>query len=215
MVALLAALAVATLSACGEPTHAESAPPRITDALTSTADTPYATAGLQPVPASTVESEIAATQLEVVHGKFLGIGTGSSLADALRTFGVPPIVEDADHPLPLIVSALDLGACLPQPSSRWVIYADALTMIFEGRTASTARLTTWMYTGGPAIGFSRLVVSGGLTIDGTREAVLSRFPNAVDRGGAIDTGDATSLSFGIHNGTITWFGRSDCSELFS
>ena len=92
-------------------------------------------------------------QLEVAHGKFLGIGIGSSLADAVRTFGVSP-VEIAGQPIALNLTALEVSACLPQ-SARWVINADGLTMAFQGPTAGTARLTSWMYTGGPAVGFTR------------------------------------------------------------
>ena len=148
--------------------------------------------------------------MEVVHGTFLGIGTGSSLADALRTFGVSPVVENADHPLPPTVTARDIGKCLPESHSRWVITAGALTMIFEGRTAGTARLTSWTYTGGPAIGFTRLVVSGGLTIDAARQDLLARYPHAVDLGYAIDAGKPVGLQFGMHNGSIAWFGSTDC-----
>ena len=201
---------MATLVACGETIHAESAPLPSSNTPTSAVDTPAPAVGLQPVPSFTVESDVDAVQLEIVHGKFLGIGTGSSLADALRTFGVSPVVEDADHPVPLTMTALDAGECLPQAPSRWVINAGALTMIFEGRTAGTAQLTTWVYTGGPAIGFTRLVVAGGLTIDATRQALLSRYPHAVDLGYAIDAGEPAALQFGMHNDSITWFGSTVC-----
>lgn len=170
------------------------------------------TAADAPVPTSTVESTLAAVELEVAHGKFLGIGIGSSLADAVRTFGVSPVVEIAGQPIALNLTALEVSACLPQ-SARWVISADGLTMVFEGPTAGTARMTSWRYTGGPAVGFTRLVVSGGLTIDGTRQELLSRFPHAVDRGDSIDTGDAVDLRFGMHGDSIAWFGRTDCGEL--
>jgi hypothetical protein len=207
---LIAAVAMATLAACGETIHADSAPLPSSNTLTSVGATTAPVTGLQPVPQLTVESEIAAVQLEVVHGTFLGIGTGSSLADALRTFGVSPILEDADHPIPLTTTARDVVKCLPESHTRWVINAGALAMIFEGRTADSARLTSWTYTGGPAIGFTRLVVSGGLTIDGSRQALLSRYPHAVDLGYAIDAGGQVGLQFGMHNGSISWFGSTDC-----
>ena len=191
---------MASLAACGDPRRVESAPPRFTDTLPTAVDTRARAAILQPVPSSTVEPTLAAVQLEVADGKFLGIGIGSSLADAVRTFGVSPVLENA------------VGACLPR-TQRWVINANALTMIFEGRSAGTARLTSWMYTGGPAVGFTQLVVSGGLTIDGTRQELLSQFPRAVDLGSAIHTGDTADLRFGMRGDSITWFGRTDCGEL--
>jgi hypothetical protein len=199
--------------ACGETIHAESAPPFVTNALTSTADTTATTVSLQPAPPTSADPAVAAAQLEVVDGKFLGIGTGSSLADALRTFGVSPVVENTDQPFPFTTPALDIGACLPQSQQRWVIKAEALTMIFEGRTADRAVLTTWMYTGGPAVGFTRFVVSGGLAIDGTRQDLLARYPHAVDRGAAIDSGETVDLWFGLHGDSIAWFGRNDCANL--
>ena len=204
---------MATLVACGETIHAESAPLVTTNTLASTASTTATTVSLQPVPPSSADPAITAAQLEVVDGKFLGIGTGSSLADALRTFGVSPVVENTDQPFPLTMPALGIGACLPQSHQRWVITADALTMIFEGRTADNAVLTAWMYTGGPAVGFTRFVVSGGLTISGTRQELLARYPHAVDRGAAIDTGESVDLWFGMHDDSIVWFGRTDCGEL--
>jgi hypothetical protein len=195
---LIAVAALGTLVACGEPRHAESAAPLST--LPTATGTPANAASLQAVPPSTVESEAAGVQLEVAHGRFLGIGIGSSLADAIRTFGVSPVVDD---------SAGDFGACAPL-SQRWVINANGLTMVFEGPTAGMARLTTWTYTGGAAVGFTRLVVSGGLTIDGTRRALLSRFSHAIDRGDVIDTGDPDDLRFGMDGDSIAWFGRTDC-----
>jgi hypothetical protein len=197
---LIAALvALPSLAACGEPRHAESA--ALPSTLPTAADTPAGAANLQAVPSSTDQPELAGVQLEVAHGKFLGIGIGSSLAGAVRTFGVSPVVD----------SAPEEGACRPQ-TQRWVINANALTMVFEGPSVGTARLTTWTYTGGPAVGFTRLVVSGGLTIDGTRQALVSQFSHAVDRGDVIDTGDPDDLQFGMHGDSITWFGRTDCGE---
>ena len=196
---MIAFAALGTLVACGEPRHAESAAPHST--LPTATGTPASAASLQAVPPSTVESELAGVQLEVAHGEFLGIGIGSSLADAIRTFGVSPVVEDA---------AGDTSACAPL-SQRWVINADALTMAFDGATAGTALLTSWKYTGGAAVGFTRLAVSGGLTIGGTRQQLLSRFGHAVDDGDVIDTGDPDDLQFGMDGDSIAWFGRTDCT----
>ena len=205
---MITVVALATLVGCGDPRRAESAPPRNT--VPSAADTPASAADLQAVPSSTVEAELAGVQLEVAHGKVLGIGIGSSLADAVRTFGVSPVVEKADQLIALNMTNPEIGACLPQ-SQRWVIDANALTMVFEGPSAGTARLTTWVYTGGPAVGFTRLVLSGGLTIGGTRQELLRRFSHAVDRGDVIDTGDPVEVQFGMHGDSIAWFGRTDCA----
>jgi hypothetical protein len=206
---LSAIAALATLVACGELSHAESAAPPST--WPTATDTPAIAANLQAVPASTVVPDIGGVQLEVAQGKFLGIGIGSSLADAVHTFGVSPVVENADPPLALNMTAPMNSPCLPQ-SQRWVINANSLTMVFEGPSAGTAQLTSWLYTGGPAVGFTRLIVAGGLAIGGTRQQLLSRFSDAVDRGDVIDTGNADDLRFGMDGDSIAWFGRTDCGE---
>jgi hypothetical protein len=92
-----------------------------------------------------------------------------------------------------------------------VIYSAGLTLVFEGTSASTARLSTWRYTGGPAAGFTAVVAPHHLVVGSTRREVLSAFRQADDLGGTIDVGAPVNLRFGLDGDSVTWFGSAACA----
>ncbi len=144
--------------------------------------------------------------LQVVQGRFLGIGLGSSLADALRTLGVTPVVEQGDQPS----EATTMRPCLGGGGERWLIEAAGLNLLFEGPTAGAAKLTTWRYAGGPTIGFTQMVAPRGITVGSTRRALLAAYHNAVDLGDAVEVTPPVALHFGLQGGSVAWFGDVSC-----
>ncbi len=92
----------------------------------------------------------------------------------------------------------------------WVIESTNLSLMFEGPSAGAAKLTTWQYTGGPAIGFTQLVAPHGITIDSTRGEVLAAYGTAVEIGDAIEVASPVALQFGLRSGAVAWFGDVSC-----
>lgn len=151
-------------------------------------------------------------QLEVVGGEFLGIGSGSLLPDAVRVLGVAPTVEQPDQGVGRFDPALSWAPCLTLPGDHWSISAEGLTLLFEGRSIDDARLTNWVYTGGPVAGYAQMVAPEGITIGRTRQDIDAAYPQAVALGGdAIDVYEPVLLRFGMSGDTIEWFGRVDCA----
>jgi hypothetical protein len=134
------------------------------------------------------------------------------LSAALRTLGLKPVVEHSDQPIHTAGPAVEFEACSDHAGDRWVISSTGLTLVFEGPTLSTARLSVWRYTGGPAVGFTALVAPHGVVVGASREDLLSAFEQAGDLGGTIDVGPPVNLRFGLEDDVITWFGNADCGE---
>jgi hypothetical protein len=205
-----AAAAVATLSACGTPLNqstsvasakALSRDPHVVDVARGGADDavfpPTTTAG-------------ASVELSVRQGRLLGVGTGTSLGEALRTLGVKPVAEPVDGTSGVADRASDLSACSSSGGMRWSVHSGGLAMAFEGSSAESARLTTWRYAGGPALGFTVIVAPGNIRIGDSREELIAAYKNAYDLGDVVDV-DSAHLRFGVDGDTITWFGSLDCN----
>lgn len=185
------AFAVAILGACGRPEDPGASPALIAFSPTVSRDNPsQELAGHVSVP------------LEVVDGRFLGIGQGSSLAEALQVLGVKPVLESADQ--------FATAACSAVHDERWVMHAEGLTLVFEGTGPATARLANWQYTGGPAMGFTEMVAPKGITVGGTRQDILAAYDVTTDSGNFIDVDDPVQLRFGLDRGSISWFGSTSC-----
>jgi hypothetical protein len=224
------ALTCAALVACGDPATtaslaAQANYPPITSGQASATVGPQPAADAQQLFTSAVDvADLAAATpgspttadlsvpLKVDRGRVLGIESGTLLSVALRTLGVKPVVEPSDQPIQTNGSgpAVELEACSEHPGDRWVISSAGLTLVFEGPSASTARLSVWRYTGGPAVGFTALVAPHGLVVGGTREDLLSAFEQADALGDTIDVGAPVNLRFGLEGDVITWFGNAAC-----
>lgn len=202
--AAFVAVAVTTLGACAVQEHARSS-------AGLAAFTPHVPAvGTDVAPTSNTAD--LSVPLQVVEGRFLGIGSGSSLADALRTLGVTPVVEQG------VQSSDSSGAnamhpCLAGGREHWVIDAAGLTLMFEGPSAGAAKLTSWQYIGGPTIGFTQMVAPQGITIGSTRSEVLGEYDAGVDIGDAIEVDSPVALQFGLRGGAVVWFGDVSCAPL--
>jgi hypothetical protein len=162
-------------------------------------------------PATTLETPGVSVALEVEGGKFLGIGTGSFLADALAVLGVGVVAEQADQPIGQSSDAVDLTPCFASAGDHWVMYANGLTLLFEGRSADVARLTKWQYIGGPAIGFTELVAPKGVQIGGRRGDILAAYTTVKDAGAAIQVSEPAELQFQLRGDSIVSFGSTHCS----
>jgi hypothetical protein len=225
----MVAFACAALVACGDPEttaplaeqadyppiSAERASATAGPALASDAQKLIASAvDVADLPAALPGSPTTAdlsVPLEVDGGKILGIGSGTLLSGALRTLGVKPVVEHSDQPIQTTGPAVELEACFDHAGDRWVISSTGLTLVFEGPSVSTARLSVWRYTGGPAVGFTALVAPHDVVIGGSREDLLSAFEQADDLGGTINVGPPVNLRFGLEDDVITWFGSATCA----
>ena len=193
----VAAIAISALGACGVQEHAQ-------PSAGLAAFTPHVAATATDVAPTSSIADLS-VPLVVAHGRLLGIGVGSSLADALRTLGLTPVVEPGAQPS----GAIAMHPCLGG-SEHWVIHAANLTLMFEGPSTGAARLTTWQYTGGPSIGFTQVVAPHGITIGSTRSEVLAAYDTAVEIGDAIEVASPVSLQFGLHSGAVAWFGDVSC-----
>jgi hypothetical protein len=222
------ALTCAALVACGNPETtaslaAQANYPPITSGQASATAGPQPAADAQQLFTSAVDvADFSAAALgspttadlsvplKVDGGRVLGIESGTLLSAALRTLGVKPVVEPYDQPIQTNGSAVELEACSEHPGDRWVISSAGLTLVFEGPSASTARLSVWRYTGGPAVGFTALVAPHGVVVGGTREDLLSAFEQADALGDTIDVGAPVNLRFGLEGDVIAWFGNAAC-----
>ena len=193
----VAAIAVVALGACGVQEHAQ-------PSAGLAAFSPHVAATATGVAPTSSTADLS-VPLVVSHGRLLGIGVGSSLADALRTVGLTPVVETAAQPS----GAIAMHPCLGG-GEHWVIHAANLTLMFEGPSAGAAKLTTWQYAGGPAIGFTQVVAPHGVTIGSTRSEVLAAYDTAVEIGDAIEVASPVALQFGLHSGAVAWFGDVSC-----
>lgn len=192
------AVAVATLGSCGVQEHTR-------PSAGLAAFTPHVAAAATDVAPTSSTADLSVT-LQIVHGRFLGIGVGSSLADALRTLGVTPVVAQVGQPS----GAIAMHPCLAG-GEHWVIDAAGLSLMFEGPSAGAAKLTTWQYTGGPTIGFTQLVAPHGITIGSTRSEVLEAYDTTVEIGDAIEVDPPVALQFGLSSGAVAWFGDVSCA----
>lgn len=146
--------------------------------------------------------------LQVVEGRFLGIGNGSHVSDAERVLGVKAIVERADEAYSQTNSTIQASICLTLPGDHWAIYAGGLNLFFEGSSVEIAGITNWNYTGGPVARFTEMVDASGLTIGDTRQEITAAYPSSDDFGDQIFT---TGLRFGLDGDTIAWLGEIDCA----
>ena len=199
---MVVAMVGTTLVACGIQEHAQ-------PSAGLAAFAPHLPAETDAAPTS-ITADLS-VPLQVVQGRFLGIGPGSSLADALRTLGVTPVVEQGDQPSHA-TDATTMLPCLSGGGERWLIKAAGLTLLFEGPTAGAAKLTTWRYTGGPTIGFTQMVAPPGITVGSTRREVLAAYDNAVDLGDAVEVIPPVALHFGLQGGSVAWFGDVSCGR---
>jgi hypothetical protein len=204
VIAGLAVVAAITTSGCGVQPHAE-------PAAGLAAFAPGLATNGSPVSPAPTAADLS-VPLQVVQGRFLGIGLGSSLGEALRVLGLTPVVEHADQPMQQSNTTTPLRPCIAS-GDRWMIHADGLTLEFEGGSAATAKLTSWVYTGGPVVGFTQMVASEHITIGGTRRSVLAAYPGAHDRGNVIEVVAPASLQFGLQGGAVSWFGATACAML--
>jgi hypothetical protein len=84
-------------------------------------------------------------------------------------------------------------------------------LIFDGSSPDSARLTTWRYDGGPAIGFTEIVGPRDIRVGDDRNKVTAAFSDSFDLGDAIDVYKPFHLRFGFDDGDkIAWFGTVDC-----
>jgi hypothetical protein len=219
-IAVVIALAVTTLVACGVPE--QSAAPAALAAIEPTPSTegPTATSDVGRAAGSALvdgpmrtsfETPRVSVPLEVRGGTFLGIGTGSFLADALAVLGVAVVFVPAGQPNDeQSTGAAHLTPCSTSAGDHWMMYANGLTLLFEGRSADTARLTSWQYTGGPAIGFTELVAPKGVKIGGTRRDIVAAYKKLEDLGGTIQVSAPVELQFGLRGDSIVAFGSTVC-----
>ena len=146
--------------------------------------------------------------LEVVEGRFLGIGHGSRISDAERVLGVAAVVEHADQMYTQSNSTIQVPACLTPPGDHWAIYSGGLNLFFEGSSRETAAITNWNYTGGPAAGFTEMVDASGLTIGDTRQEIEAAYPSSTDY---IDEVFVPGMRLGLDGESIVWLGDVDCA----
>jgi hypothetical protein len=205
-------LAVTILSACGMPEQSGAPVALAAIEPTPSIDSPSSTPNIDTLVATaiTLQTPRVSVPLEVVGGTFLGIGTGSFLADALAVLGVAAVPEHAGQAIGQNNTA-NLTPCWPSTGDHWVMYANGLTLLFEGRSADTARLTKWQYSGGPAIGFTELVAPKGVRIGGTRRDIVSAYKNVEEARAALRVTEPAQLQFELGGDSIVSFGSSDCS----
>jgi hypothetical protein len=141
--------------------------------------------------------------LEFVDGKLLGISQGSLLSFAAEVLGITPV--------PLFDGELNppVYACTGTPDP-WLIRSGGLTLVFEGESAETAFLTNWMYTGGPAAGFTEIVAPNDVRIGDPRSKLEAANPGFTDYGTQIDVGSPFYLRYDVENDIVNWFGIIDC-----
>ena len=151
---------------------------------------------------------VAQGPLEVVEGRFLGIGHGSRISEAERVLGVPAILEHAGQIYTQSNSTIQVPACLTPPGDHWAIYADGLNLFFEGSSKETAAITNWNYTGGPVAGFTQMVDSSGLTIGDTQQEIETAYPSLTNYS---DEVFITGMRLGLEGDSIVWFGDVDCA----
>ncbi|MEY2445557.1 MAG: hypothetical protein QOE00_2137 [Ilumatobacteraceae bacterium] len=219
VVGCVVALGLTTLSGCGMPEHS-GAPAALAafEPTSSIGEVPpqpnverlSASAIAVETPSATLTAPSMSVPLEVVGGTFLGIGKGSFLADALSVLGVAVVAEHADQLVGQSRAAVDFAPCSASATDHWVMHADGLTLLFEGGSADTARLTKWQYTGGPAIGFTELVAPKGVKIGGTRRDVMSAYKKVEEVGAAIRVSEPAQLQFVMRGDSIVSFGSTRC-----
>ncbi len=158
-------------------------------------------------PAETTEPPVASTALQIVGGRFLGIGSGTLLSDAAATLGLEPEVSTAIPALP----GSTWTPCLTLPGDHWTITDGGLVLVFEGDTADTAKLTNWAYAGGPVAGSPSMATTEGIGIGSVRADLQAAYPALTDLVNEVDVNEPVNLRFGLEGDTVVWLGRVDCA----
>jgi hypothetical protein len=183
----------------------------VTDSSTVPNTTTTSTISTTSTTTAPTTTTVSAGALKISYGSFLpDYRFSATTVQAAQLLGIAPVVvhpDDFSHPLP------DVGwaPCLTSTGDHWAIYADGLTLLFEGSSMDTAVLTNWVYVGGAVGGFTELVVQpSGITIGDSKADALGLSQLSTDLGDAVDVPDLL-LRFGVAGDTITWIGRVDCA----
>jgi hypothetical protein len=184
--------------------------PTAPTAVSTTEVAPSTTAAPTTEPPTTVPAPPTTAALvvpiEVIDGRFAGIGYGSLLPEAMAAlpqFGAPH--QGADLPFQACTNSAFGGY--------WLLAYGSLAIVFEGETLEQAHLTNWWYTGATVDGGPLMTARDGITVGSNRADIIAAYAEQPpdDLGDTILV-DGSLLRFELEGDTVVAMGLIDCGD---